>query len=212
MSCSATNGTSCFSACKQLLMNDSILEEVKAFAALAHGTQRRKYSDELYIHHPIRVMEMCRSHTDDHCVLAAALLHDVLEDTAVTKEAIQDFLRSVMSAEHTARTLQLVVELTDIYTKKNYPRLNRRARKSKEAERLSHASADAQTIKYADIIDNATNIFVHDPDFAVVFIQEGKHLLNKMRNGDPTLFTQALLVVEDCLELMSSEKSLRFKV
>lgn len=187
-------------------MNDSVLEEVKAFAALAHGAQRRKYSDELYIHHPIRVMEMCRSYTDDHCLLAAALLHDVLEDTTVTNETMQNFLRSIMSPEDTARTLQLVVELTDIYTKKNYPGLNRRARKSKEADRLSHVSGDAQTIKYADIIDNATNIFVHDPDFAVVFIQEGKYLLKKMRDGDPTLLTQALLVVEDCLELMSHEK------
>jgi guanosine-3',5'-bis(diphosphate) 3'-pyrophosphohydrolase len=182
------------------------LEAVKRFAEKAHGDQRRKYSDERYITHPIRVMETCMNYTDDDCMLAAALLHDVLEDTTVTQNEMGEFLRGVMTPEAAARTLELVVELTDIYTKKNYPGLNRRARKSKEAERLSHVSGDAQTIKYADIIDNATNIFVHDPDFAIVFIQEGKWVLKRMLKGDSELYDRAMKVVTDCLELMDDRQ------
>ncbi len=72
-------------------------------------------------------------------------------------------------------------------------------------------SGDAQTIKYADVIDNATNIFVHDPDFAVVFIQEGRAVLKRMLNGDPELHDRALKVVDDCLELMD-EKELTERV
>jgi (p)ppGpp synthase/HD superfamily hydrolase len=182
------------------------LEKVKRFAEKAHGEQRRKYSDERYISHPIRVMEMCMQYTDDDCMLAAALLHDVLEDTSVNEKEMRTFLNEVMSPEAAERTLEMVVELTDIYTKKKYPGLNRRARKSKEAERLSKVSGDAQTIKYADIIDNATNIFVHDPDFAIVFIQEGRGVLKRMLQGDPELYDRALKVVEDCLELMDERQ------
>ena len=100
---------------------DAILEKVKVFADQAHGDQRRKYSNERYIFHPLRVMENCRNYTDDMAVLAAALLHDVLEDTKVTREEMDNFLREIMPEVMAARTLDLVIELTDVYTKKNYP-------------------------------------------------------------------------------------------
>ena len=190
--------TSCFS----LPMNNTTLEKVKRFAALAHGEQKRKYSGEPYIQHPIRVMETCKLYTHDHCILASALLHDVLEDTTVTEEVMHDFLSGIMEPEDAAKILKLVVELTDVYTRENYPFVNRRARKAKEADRLAHVSAEAQTIKYADIIDNAASIFVHDPGFAAVFIGEGKWLLNKMDKGNAELRNQALLMVNECLELI----------
>ncbi|RAW01393.1 HD domain-containing protein [Pseudochryseolinea flava] len=188
-------------------MND-ILEKVKVFADHAHGDQRRKYSNERYIFHPMRVMENCRDYTDDVAVLAAALLHDVLEDTTITKEEMHVFLHQVMPASMADRTLALVVELTDVYTKKNYPELNRRARKMREADRLSKISGDAQTVKYADIIDNVTNIFVNDPDFAVVFIHEGRSALRKMTAGDEELFDKAVKMIEDCLDLMHEHEPL----
>ena len=187
-------------------MMNATLESVKQFADQAHGEQRRKFSDERYIVHPIRVMETCTSYTDDECILAAALLHDVLEDTKVTAEEMERFLMEIMSPIAAARTVELVVELTDIYTKKKYPALNRRARKSKESERLAGISSDAQTIKYADIIDNATNIFVNDPDFAVVFLQEGKRVLLRMEKGDTELQDRAIKIVNDCLELLDSKE------
>jgi (p)ppGpp synthase/HD superfamily hydrolase len=186
---------------------ETILEEVRSFADRAHGTQKRKYSGERYIAHPVRVMETCAGFTNDQAVLAAALLHDVLEDTPVTEGEMLDFLRQIMSPEIAARTLTLVVELTDVYVKKNYPGMNRRVRKAREAERLSNVSADAQTIKYADLIDNSTNIFVHDPDFAIVFIHEGKTLLQKMQKGHPELRYRAMKVVEDCLALMNEKEA-----
>ena len=187
---------------------DAIIEKVKVFADQAHGDQRRKYSNERYIFHPLRVMENCRNYTDDMAVLAAALLHDVLEDTKVTREEMNNFLREIMPEVMAVRTLDLVVELTDVYTKKNYPGLNRRTRKVREADRLAKISGDAQTIKYADIIDNVTNIFVNDPDFAVVFIQEGRYALRKMEKGEEELFDKANKMIEDCLDLMNEHETL----
>ncbi len=163
---------------------EAILKKIAAFADEAHGDQKRKYADERYIEHPIRVMKICRSFDYPLPVLAAALLHDVLEDTDTTPKEIKSFLLNVMSERDASHALDLVIELTDVYTKHEYPRLNRRKRKAKEAIRLEKTSAEAQTIKYADIIDNATEIGEHDADFAPVFLKECRAIIERMKRGN----------------------------
>src|SRR5215203_3481392 len=159
---------------------DKVLEQIKAFADKAHGDQQRKYTPERYIVHPVRVMELCRKHTSSTPVLAAALLHDVLEDTPVGKVPMQQFLASVLNEQEAAETTRLVVELTDVYTKEKFPRWNRHKRKRTEATRIEQTSGDSQTVKYADIIDNCKEIVVQDPEFAGTFLQECNQLLKKM--------------------------------
>ncbi len=176
---------------------NKVLEQIKDFADKAHGDQLRKYSPERYIAHPVRVMETCQKYSASTPVLAAALLHDVLEDTEVSSEELKDYLLSVMSEVDVGPTLKLVTELTDVYTKKNYPRLNRKRRRVKEAERLANSSADAQTIKYADIMDNCKAIAGQDSDFAPVFLEECKLLLDQMTKGNSELRQQALRVVNE---------------
>lgn len=178
---------------------DDVLKKVRDYADKAHGNQQRKYSPERYIVHPVRVMELCRPHTDKLPVLAAALLHDVLEDTPVTKERLREYLLTLMVEEEANETVLLVVELTDIYTKTAHPRWNRKKRKRKEAERIQKTSGDSQTVKYADIIDNCREIVQHDPDFAKVFLRECKNLLTVMQKGNETLYRLAIDTVNNCL-------------
>lgn len=177
-----------------------ILNQIEQFAAKAHEGQRRKFVDEPYIVHPVRVMTICNSYSNDLPVLAAALLHDVLEDTPVTALQIKAFLSTLMDTTNTERTLLLVDELTDRYVKSDYPTLNRRTRKNKEAERLSKVSADAQTIKYADIIDNSTEFANADASFVKTFLHECNTLLKKMTKGHPEVHKKALHKVEAQLE------------
>ena len=99
---------------------EDVLKQVRDFADKAHGDQMRKYSPERYIVHPVRVMNLCREYADSLPVLAAALLHDVLEDTPVTKKELQHFLEEVMEQHMALETLALVVELTDVFIKKDY--------------------------------------------------------------------------------------------
>ena len=179
---------------------DNILEQVRSFAEKAHGTQRRKYKDEAYIMHLVRVMELTKKFSSPLPILAAALLHDVLEDTPVRKKEIHDFLVTVMHSSDADKTTQLVVELTDVYTKSNYSNWNRRKRKEKEAVRLAQTSVGSQTIKYADIIDNCHDIVKADPDFAAIFLRECRTLLRKMERGNPALRQQAIEAVEYDLE------------
>lgn len=177
-----------------------MLEIVKEYATKAHGNQQRKFSPEPFIQHPVRVMEVCRRYTGKQPVLAAALLHDVLEDTPVTQQELHQFLLGVMAEEEASETTLLVVELTDVFTKAAHPQWNRKQRKKKEAERIRTTSGDSQTVKYADIIDNCREIVNQDPDFAGVFLRECRDLLRVIQKGEQALYREAVETVHAGLQ------------
>ena len=175
---------------------DETLVKIKQFAAEAHKGQKRKYTDEPYIVHPIKVMETCSMYTSDIAVLGAALLHDVLEDTEITAEELQVFLQSVMEEESAADCLRYTVELTDVFVKARYPQWNRRQRKRKELERLARISGNAQTVKYADIIDNSREISNHDKQFSIKLLREYKAVLKVLTRGMDSLRVEAIKSVD----------------
>jgi (p)ppGpp synthase/HD superfamily hydrolase len=156
-----------------------------SFAATAHATQKRKYTGEPYITHPIEVAKIVASveHTD--AMVCAAVLHDVVEDCGVTLEEIKE--------EFGAEVEDLVFWLTDPPTVAGGP--NRAERKRMTRERYSIAPAEAQTIKCADIIANTSSIVQHDPDFAIVYLSEVRALLEVLDRADPTLLARAKAVV-----------------
>lgn len=179
---------------------DEILAKITDFGDQGHGEQLRKYAPDRYMVHPVRVMEKLKNYTDDITILAAALLHDVLEDTPVTRSEMQDFLETLLTVQQAERTAELVVELSDVYVKKDFPNLNRRTRKSKELERLEKTSADSQTIKYSDILDNSLEISDQDPQFARVYLSEASLILKKLDKGNPELRKEAMKTVEKGLQ------------
>ena len=159
---------------------ESIVDRALAFATIAHGEQKRKYSGEPYIVHPIEVMEIVKTVPHDEAMLAAALLHDVVEDTDVTLEEInQAFGEDVAS---------LVDDLTDVSKPEDG---NRKARKALDREHSAQSSPRAQTVKLADLISNSSDILENDPKFAKVYLAEKELLLKVMTQGDPTLHEKA---------------------
>lgn len=180
-----------------LLPNDTdqLLQEIIAFAARAHDKQVRKYEDAPYIVHPVRVMRMCRDYGEPIAVLAAAILHDVLEDTSVKRPELTSFLCELFDEDESLQIVHLVVELTDIYTKEKYPKWNRKKRRAMEVVRLSKTSPAAQTVKYADVIDNCRSISQSEDSFAAVYLKESDDLLQKMDKGNPELYRKALETV-----------------
>lgn len=179
-----------------------LLDQIRDYANQAHGNQKRKYSQQPYIVHPVAVMNLCREYTDDTAILAAALLHDVLEDTEVTTHDLRAYLLSVVDKKVAEDTVRLVKDLTDEFTKDRYPHLSRKKRRRHEAERLQKAAPKAQTVKYADLIDNCVDIVKHDRDFGKVFIQEAELLLSHMTEGDAQLRQRALKTVWDCRQIL----------
>lgn len=169
------------------MQTDEILNQVREYADEAHGDQTRKYTKERYIVHPERVMMISQEYSDKLPIAAAALLHDVLEDTEVTSKEMKEFLNTLMQPEDASYTVKLVVELTDVYTKAAYPAWNRETRKQKELERTIKISPNAQTIKYADILDNCREIVKYDPAFAPQYIKECRSILNSALKGNKEL-------------------------
>lgn len=65
-------------------MPDLLIADAAAFAAQAHAGQVRKYTGEPYIRHPEAVAKLVQASGGDTAMVAAAWLHDTVEDTAVT--------------------------------------------------------------------------------------------------------------------------------
>jgi (p)ppGpp synthase/HD superfamily hydrolase len=152
------------------------LDKILEIAARAHDGQLRKYTGEHYILHPIAVAELVAERGGSPEMQAAALLHDVLEDTLVTHAELRAKLHQADSSM-AETVLALVVELTDVYTKESFPHLNRKERKELEAQRLARCSAEARAIKRADMEDNTSSIVDHDPSFAKTYLKEKARLL-----------------------------------
>lgn len=158
-------------------------EEALEFARKAHGDQQRKYTEELYIEHPKRVAETVKTVPHNTEMICAAYLHDVVEDTPVSIEKIK--------GKFGGKVAKLVEELTDEYMKENYPHLNRRRRKEKEVERQSQISAEAKTVKLADVIDNTLDIVRNDPGFAKKYLREMEALTEALKGGNEELWQRA---------------------
>jgi hypothetical protein len=126
-----------------------LVSRARQFASAAHRAvgQLRKYSGEPYEEHLRRVAEMVANVTDDREMIAAAWLHDVVEDTPTTVEDVERAFG------------QGVRDLVDALTDVSRPHHgNRAARKELDREHLSGAPARAQTVKLADLIDNCDDI------------------------------------------------------
>ncbi|MGB2817375.1 MAG: HD domain-containing protein [Burkholderiaceae bacterium] len=161
--------------------DDDLVTRARRFAEQAHNAidHRRKYSGRLYTEHLERVAARVAEVTDDRAAIAAAWLHDVVEDTAATHADI--------AREFGPRVAELVHAMTDIEKEHG----NRASRKAVDRARLAQAPAAAHTVKLADVMDNAEDIAENDPHFARVFLDEMGALLEVLTRGEPGLLAQA---------------------
>lgn len=154
-----------------------IVEKARIFARAAHAAvgQRRKYTGEEYIYHPLEVATIVQGASGDVNMIAAAILHDVIEDTQVTEEILRE--------EFGDDITELVGWLTDVSKPEDG---NRAARKAIDREHSAMAPARAQTIKCFDLWSNTRSITEHDKDFAKVYLKEKRLLLEVLIKADPT--------------------------
>ena len=155
------------------------LEKAYLLAKRAHGDQKRKNGDP-YIVHPVKAAIILVELGMDTDSIAAALLHDVVEDTGVTLAEVE----RAFGAE--------VASLVEMLTDPSCPDDgNRERRKAIDREHTAQASREAKTIKLADLLDNTKTILERDPDFARVYMAEKELLLDSLKEGDPTLWKRA---------------------
>ena len=165
---------------------NTLIARAKEFAFAAHNAidHRRKYTDEPYTNHLERVAKLVAGVVDDPAMIAAAYLHDTVEDTKVT---IKDIER-----EFGGDVATLVAGLTDVSRPEDG---NRAFRKKLDREHTAACDKRVHTIKLADLIDNAGSI----PDssgFADVYMNEKRQLLTVLQDGNATLLDRAQEIVD----------------
>ena len=124
----------------------SFILNATKFAAAKHRQQQRKDGKTPYINHPVEVAELLSriARVTDPEVIAAALLHDTIEDTDTQPHEI--------STAFGDRVLSLVQECTD---DKSLPKAER---KRLQVENASHKSDEAKLIKIADKMSNIRDV------------------------------------------------------
>lgn len=164
-------------------------DEIELLARELHGSQKRKYTGEPYVNHTVNVAKIVKDYGGDEAMVYASILHDVLEDTPTTESELLDKLMAILlDTKLSMDVLRLVKELTDVYTKEDFPDVNRKGRKEMEAIRLGRISPRAQTIKYADLLDNGMDIMSNDLKFGKVYTDEKKTILKYMNKGNQELY------------------------
>jgi len=161
----------------------NVVQKAQVYAMAAHASvgQLRKYTNEPYIVHPGEVAAIVAGvpgSTED--MVAAAWLHDVVEDTGCTFTDIHMAFGIDIAT--------LVGWLTDVSKPEDG---NRAHRKALDRAHTADAPAEAQTIKLADLISNSRSIMAHDPAFAKTYLEEKRLLLAVMTKGDPGLHAEA---------------------
>jgi (p)ppGpp synthase/HD superfamily hydrolase len=166
-------------------------KRARLFAIRWHDSigQVRKYSGEPYWKHPEAVAALVQTvpHTPE--MVAAAYMHDVIEDTPCTEAEMREAFGHGVT--------DLVMWLTDVSRPADG---NREVRKQIDRAHTAAAPREAKTVKLADLIDNSRSIIARDPDFAKIYLREKRLLLDDaLRDGDPILWARADQITRDAL-------------
>ena len=159
----------------------ALLFRALAFAAHKHRDQRRKDAEASpYINHPIALAEVLAGEggVSDAEVLAAALLHDTIEDTDTSLEELQ--------REFGERIAAMVAEVTD---DKNLPKADR---KRLQIEHAAGISPGAKLVKLADKICNLRDVADRPPakwdlQRRQEYFEWAKKVIDELRGAHPGL-------------------------
>lgn len=176
---------------KSLLPANELVQRAFDYAADAHESidQRRKYSGQPYIVHPVAVALRVAALGGTAVMIASALLHDVVEDTPRTIEDIYENFGNEVG--------KMVAGLTDVSVLADG---NRKTRKAMDAEHTRVQCADTHTVKLADIEHNFHDITVQDPGFAPRWVGEKVILVEYCADGHPELVAEVTKLVTDYMD------------
>ena len=151
------------------MMKDLVSEAI-AFATMAHDGMRRRKGDSPYILHPMEVGTIIGTMTDDQEVIAAGVLHDVVEDAGISIEEI--------GVRFGARVKELVASETENKREELPPEDTWQIRKEETLENLK--TTDDIAVLMLWIGDKLSNIRAIYRDYLI----EGNAVWNKFHQSD----------------------------
>lgn len=152
------------------LTHEDILNKAIIFAVKAHSGMVRKSTNHPYILHPLEVSAIVGTMTDDKEIIAAAVLHDVVEDTPIRIEEIKEEF-----GEHVANM---------VAGESENKRANQPAEdtwKIRKQETLDHLKTASREIKIIALADKLSNLRSIDRDYMAI----GEKLWDRFDQHDP---------------------------
>jgi guanosine-3',5'-bis(diphosphate) 3'-pyrophosphohydrolase len=151
------------------------------FAAQKHRDQRRKDKRASpYINHPIALANVLwfEGGVTDPVVIAAALLHDTIEDTETSWQELRGEFGDAIA--------EIVLEVTDVKW------LKKDVRKRLQVSRARHSSMQARLVKLADKIVNLRDVASHPPagwslERRREYFEWAKEVIDQLRGTHPEL-------------------------
>lgn len=157
------------------------------FAKEKHKNQNRKVTNEPYVNHPISVAKILRENKKSHKIkelVAAAFLHDTLEDTNTTEHELEKLFGKLITS--------LVLELTtDEKEKEKIGKEKYLAEKMSDNSRMSNW---ALVIKLADRLDNVSDLKNADEKFRKRYTKETRHILETLEKNRKLSSTHKKLI------------------
>ena len=151
-------------------LNTELLDRAILFAVRAHAGTERRGKGFPYIVHPMEAVAIVSTMTPDQELLAAAALHDTVEDTDVTVEQLRE--------EFGERIAHLVADESDTFETGVSEEESWHTRKQAAIDRLSRASREAKMVALGDKLSNMRAI-------ARDYAQKGDSFWNLFHVSDP---------------------------
>ena len=143
-------------------------EEALQYATQAHAGQTRSGGDP-YITHPMRVADHIRQYKQSHnldALISAAYLHDTIEDTDTTQEALHDLFGGLVAS--------LVKELTS-----DPEQIKKMGKAAYLSHKMAVMSSYGLVIKLADRLDNVKDITTaRTPQWRAKYAAETNQILD----------------------------------
>ncbi len=148
-----------------------LISEAIIFATKAHDSMRRKKSDLPYILHPLEAAVIVASVTEKQEVIAAAMLHDVVEDAGVTMSEIENTFGK--------RVAELVASETEDKRAELPPYITWRVRKEEAIELLKQTNdLDVKILYLGDKLANIRAVYSD-------WKKEGHSMWQRFNQKDP---------------------------
>ena len=151
-------------------LNTEVLDRAIIFAVKAHSGTERRGKGYPYVVHPLEAVEIVATMTKDQELLAAAALHDVVEDTDVTVEQIRTQFGDRVAALVAAESDEMPAGISE--------EDSWHTRKQAAIDRLAKAGREAKMVALGDKLSNMRAIA---RDYAV----QGDALWNLFHAKDP---------------------------
>ena len=174
-------------------IDSSFLDKAIVFAVNAHKNVERREKGFPYVVHPLEAMAIASTITNDQEVLAAAALHDVVEDTDITIDEI--------GKEFGGRVAELVALESDNMDPEYHKGISWKDRKVLGFKRIKGSSRDAQIVALGDKLSNMRAIYIDWQKYH-------EKIFDRFHEKDPSIHAWRYYQLSNCFDKLEGTYAL----